>query len=915
MDFVMYTCPVCKKLYKINGHNKKAKCSKCVNSYLIDIGIAFEAWPSLDASVKKSLVDNAVSKKQPTVDNNTKPVPQNNTIRNNGTGVAFKCKMCGGQLEVMTDESVCTCDYCGTTQTLPSLSDEKRVSLYDRANHFRRSNEFDKAMGIYEHILSEDQTDAEAYWSIVLCRYGIEYVEDPATKKRKPTVNRTQPVSILNDSDYLSALENADSIQKRVYEEEAKEIDRIQREIISIAHKEQPFDIFISYKETAPNGQRTKSSVLAQDLYEILVEAGYRVFFSRITLEDKIGQQFEPYIYSALSTAKIMLVIGTDKEEFNAPWVKNEWSRFLGMMKSDKEKLFIPCFRDMDAYDMPEEMGIFQCQDMSKVGFEQDLIRGIAKVIGTQRRSIRESKVTEEISNKGNGTAPLLRRAFMSLEDEEWDKADGFCEQVLNVDPENAEAYLGKLLAQLKKKNKGDLFKSTRDLKNNKNYQKALRFGDESLKAELREYPIRSSYNLARYLRNEKNFEEAITIFEKLSDYKDSEFQIKKCIYGIATRCKNKGEYDEAIRNYRRIPGFEDADSKIMECEYDKKYDTACFWMKKEEYDKAIEIFSAIKEYRKSEKKIQECIALKDKAEKEKEEEKVKSIVLKNARDRIEKFGNRIDCTESFITLFGKNYKKTYIKLTSDGTVEIIGNTKNLNKQVKSWKNIVDVYLPSYYFVLGIKSDGTVLSINTVAEDVNDIDLSGWNNIKKLCPCARFRYVIGLSYNGIILVAGKDYFKVDRLTDIEAISAYYDRHLIALRCDGSVFIKWSIDKTVDLDWKNIVAVAASGGFVAGLDKYGKVKVQILDSKRNNRIDCSEWNNIVEISVSGNHIVGLMLDGRVVASGENKFGECDVDSWEDIVKIYTEDDATIGVSSDGKILVAGIKDDEICPTSL
>ena len=90
----------------------------------------------------------------------------------------FKCKMCGGTLEIEPNETIATCEYCGTQQTLPKLDDERRANLYDRANHFRRNNEFDKAMGIYEKILNEDNTDAEAYWSLVLCRYGIEYVED-----------------------------------------------------------------------------------------------------------------------------------------------------------------------------------------------------------------------------------------------------------------------------------------------------------------------------------------------------------------------------------------------------------------------------------------------------------------------------------------------------------------------------------------------------------------------------------------------------------------------------------------------------------------------------------------------------------------------------------------------------------------
>ena len=104
--------------------------------------------------------------------------------------------MCGGALEINNNESVATCEYCGTQQTLPKLHDDKRADLYDRASHFRRNNEFDKAMAIYEQLLNDDITDAEAYWSLVLCRYGIEYVDDPASHRRIPTVNRIQYTSI-----------------------------------------------------------------------------------------------------------------------------------------------------------------------------------------------------------------------------------------------------------------------------------------------------------------------------------------------------------------------------------------------------------------------------------------------------------------------------------------------------------------------------------------------------------------------------------------------------------------------------------------------------------------------------------------------------------------------------------------------
>ena len=365
----------------------------------------------------------------------------------------FKCKMCGGTIEFNQGDTVGTCDSCGTQQTLPKIEDEKKANLYDRANHYRRSNDFDKAMGIYEQILDADNTDAEAYWSLVLCRYGIEYVEDPATHKRVPTVNRAQYTSIFADEDYKSALQHADSYQRTIYESEAKAIDDIQKGILEISNKEKPFDVFICYKETDNNGQRTQDSVLANDLYYQLTQEGFKVFFARITLEDKLGSAYEPYIFAALNSAKVMMVLGTKPEYFNAVWVKNEWSRYLTLVKkSGGKKVLIPAYRDMDPYDLPEEFSHLQAQDMSKLGFMQDLIRGIKKIIDADapKESTKETVIVQQTG--GNTTvAAQLQRGNMALEDHEWDKADSFFEEALNLDPKCAQAYIGKLLSRDKK--------------------------------------------------------------------------------------------------------------------------------------------------------------------------------------------------------------------------------------------------------------------------------------------------------------------------------------------------------------------------------------------------------------------------------------------------------------------------------
>ena len=359
----------------------------------------------------------------------------------------IKCKMCGGDLNLIEGASTAECEYCGTTQTVPLADNEKKLTLFTRANRLRAACEFDKASGVYETIVADFPEEAEAYWGLVLCKFGIEYVDDPATGKKIPTCHRSSFDSVMDDNDLDMTLEYADSVARRVYREEAKAIEEIRKGIIAVSANEQPYDIFICYKETAEDGQRTLDSVLAQDVYDALTDKGYRVFFSRITLEDKLGVEYEPYIFAALNSAKIMLAFGTDYDYYNAVWVKNEWSRFLKLMAKDKEKHLIPCFKGIDAYDMPKEFAKLQAQDLGKVGATQDLLRGIEKLLPRAVAEAQPVMIRQQTAIAGVDT--LLRRVFIFLEDGNWQAADEYAEKVLDIDPENAQAYLGKLMAEL----------------------------------------------------------------------------------------------------------------------------------------------------------------------------------------------------------------------------------------------------------------------------------------------------------------------------------------------------------------------------------------------------------------------------------------------------------------------------------
>ena len=512
----------------------------------------------------------------------------------------LKCKMCGGDIEAAANQTYGTCDHCGSTMTLPKATDDQITNLYNRANHFRRQNEFDKAIMAYENILNIDSLSAEAHWGLVLSRYGIEYVEDPQSHQRIPTCHRVQSDSILADIDYLTAIENAEDLYtKQLYESEAKCIAEIQKSILSISTKEEAYDVFICYKETTESGSRSKDSTIAQDIYYQLTDEGYKVFFARISLEDKLGQQYEPYIFAALNSAKVMVVIGTKQEHFNATWVKNEWSRFLAMAKKDISKVLITCYRDMDAYDLPEELSVFQSQDMTKIGFIQDLIRGINKVLSaSDKKTDSPTQGTVNMPLLSPGVTQLLDRASLFLEDGNYQEANEYCNRALDLEPRNAKAYFYKLLVTLKLNYPDEITSLDTPLNEYPDYKKAIRFADDSFKATLEGYNqkiidrleserkediYQTGLSKMQTAETDTEYLYAAKLFDSIKEYKDSSDKAntsrtlaneKRIAMELAKEEKERieQEYTDIMNSLRkRIKELEQVNMKLNIFQWGKK--------------------------------------------------------------------------------------------------------------------------------------------------------------------------------------------------------------------------------------------------------------------------------------------------------------------------------------------------------
>ena len=886
----------------------------------------------------------------------------------------FKCKMCGGDLEIGSNETVAVCEYCNTKQTLPKTNDDVMSNLFNRANNLRLKCEFDKAIQIYEKILEQDDSEAEAHWGIVLCKYGIEYVEDPKTSARIPTCHRTLFEAVTTDSDYLAAIDYSDATQQSVYESEARAIDRIQKDILKIVENEKPFDVFICYKETDENGKRTVDSIIANDIYYQLTEEGFKVFYSAITLEDKLGEAYEPYIFAALNSAKVMLVLGTKPEYFNAVWVKNEWSRYLQLMKTNRSKLLIPCYRDMDAYDLPEEFSHLQSQDMSKIGFINDVIRGIKKVIQkneTKPETVVKETVVQQIQGNTD-TSPLLKRAFMFLEDGDFKSAEEYCEKVLDINPECAEAYLGKLMVDFKIGRKENLKNLDNPFSDNINYQKIMRFGDENLKNEISGYIeeinqrnenkrlegiYSNALNKLQTSNNESEIREAKKKFESISDYKDSVEKIAEC-----------NEKAETLRK-------------------DGVYKKACEFMDSSdinELNNAINAFRSISGWKKSEELIKECRERIENIERIKEEEKHRIKQLQIERENREQKAKIIVCILAIIAVViiaviilltrvvipsvkynnalelmqNGNYEEaisvfTEVKGYKDSVKHIETSKKNIKyeeaislmesdpsaaaemfKQLGNFKDSQDKYKEFIYnqalsFMDAGQYEDAIQNFEEIGFDFKDSEdkykesiynqAIDYMNSEKYYEAMQNFEKIGLDYK-------------DSQTKYDEAKPGVYNQAIEFIDDENYSQAIKIFEILGLDYKDSQtkydeakkklkeyyqkssrkSISTGEFHTIGLKSDGTVVT--VGSNSDGQCDVSGWTDIIAISTSDSHTIGLKSDGTVVAVGNNKDGQCDVSDWTDIVAVSAGGYHTVGLKSDGTVVATGSNSHGQCNVS-
>ena len=467
---------------------------------------------------------------------------------------------------------------------------------------------------------------------------------------------------------------------------------------------------------------------------------------------------------------------------------------------------------------MAKSGGIFECEycgmqyDKTRIQEMVQEIKGTVKVEGTVQVS--GTVKVEGAANKEN----LLKRGFVQLEDGNWDAAKESFNQILAMDSENGDAYLGLAMAtqlissinSIESVMSGNGSGRNRLIVHDKNFKRAEIYADAELKARFaRWHELREAWREA--VEAERIAKEEAEQIAQKAEAEKREKMIKA--HQKALRFKGilstGGEYFvglktdgtvnvEGTNNFgaHQVGHFEDVVALAAE-------DRHCVGLRADGTVVATTYTGDPKEYA--------------------------------GRCDVDLWQDIAAISTFWSGAFG---------ITKTGRVLVAGTPiyhdedKIIYEGVRTWTNIVDVAAGMSH-AIGLRSDGLVVA-----------DIA-------------YRHDKQMMTNRVISQSPKDRkcCQVGTWTNIIAIAAGYS-HSVGLRADGTVVAVGDAyeDCTNVSGWTDIVDISAHDGYTAGLKSNGTV---VVTSSRFSA--ARKWTNVVAIK-AGNVLVGLKSDGSVVTAG-------------------------------------------------
>ena len=636
-------------------------------------------------------------------------------------------------------------------------------------------------------------------------------------------------------------------------------------------------------------------------------------------------------------------MIGTKPEHFNAVWVKNEWSRFLSMMKKDRSKLLLPCYRDMDPYDLPEALSVLQSYDMGKIGFMQDLIRGVKKVIdaGKPQETAKETvKETVVVHNEGGSNVQaLLKRGNMALEDGEWGKADEFFEQVLNQDAECGAAYLGKFLARVEcrsaKAYADAIVEEVKDDAPDEKNADACEPDEAFIASCVEKYivpRILSEDDIRRMLSFDLGYCLTSDYYERAVEDSGTQLAADKDLMRAVKYASNEAKtildniQKELDKLHADAQKREDAEKARITAEYRKFLTETEAKLEKEHPQRLKEAEEARKAeiYRQRKAKAAAkktgiiagvaaaVIAL---------VLVITKVIVPASRyskaEQLRDEGNYDAAIAGFAVL--GYYKDAPAQLAQ--TRALKEEAEEEARNARAYANAEELLENGDYNgaiaafkKLGDYQDAASRAKNAEAQKQETENAQAYANAETLLNAGEYDSaaeafdMLGDYTDAAARVLECHYIAADQLQaqgkNAEAAFAFAK---IAEYEDAQErsFALWDTiaeRETLALGTCHTVALKADGTVVA------------VGRNENGQCNVSNWDDIVAVSAGGDRTIGLRADGTVMAVGYNNHGQCNVSDWTNVVAIHAESWHTVGLRADGTVVAVGDNDNGQCDVS-
>lgn len=409
--------------------------------------------------------------------------------------VTLKCYNCGSDVLVSEGSHIGICSFCTAEIPVPQQMNSAASDL-SRANRLLSESRFEEARELYREVLIQTPFESAACWGFAVSEYGIEFVQDPNTARLLPTLHR---LSTQRFSEYLyvkKAIEYApDHETRQFYIDQSALIDQIQSRSLDISRQEEPYDVFICYKKTEADEKRTADSRMAADLYRELVRRGYKTFFAEATL--KVGEEYEPRIFAALNSARVLLAIGSKEEYYEAVWVKNEWSRYADLIRTEAEqggtaRLLIPVYYNLSHDRLPDTLRAMpRSVDMSGHANARQMIFSLIADHFAGGSGEDTSDLRRQVRGQLSGAPRMetsaenyVARGTIELVNQSFETAEEMFRQAHEIQP-SVEACLGLMMCARGIAGKEALHQYDEDIREDAWFQEALELADAGKKAEL----------------------------------------------------------------------------------------------------------------------------------------------------------------------------------------------------------------------------------------------------------------------------------------------------------------------------------------------------------------------------------------------------------------------------------------------